>query len=38
LYFGAVGVRRMRHGVPTGLLADACAMIFAVIFCRWILG
>lgn len=38
VYFGAVGVRRMRHGVPTGLLADASAMIFSVIFCRWILG
>ncbi len=38
VYFGAVGVKRMRHGIPTGLLADACAMIFAVIFCRWILS
>ncbi len=38
VYFGAAGVRRMRHGIPTGLLADACAMIFAVIFCRLILG
>jgi len=38
VYFGSVGVRRMRHGIPTGLLADACAMIFAVIFCRMILG
>ncbi|MDB6071862.1 MAG: nucleoside recognition domain protein [Verrucomicrobiales bacterium] len=38
VYFGAVGVRRMRHGVPTGLLADGCAMIFSVIFCRWILS
>ena len=38
VYFGAVGVRRMRHGIPTGLLADAAAMIFAVVFCRWILS
>jgi spore maturation protein SpmA/spore maturation protein SpmB len=38
VYFGAVGVRRMRHGVPTGLLADGMAMIFSVIFCRWILS
>ncbi|MES2708891.1 MAG: nucleoside recognition domain-containing protein [Verrucomicrobiota bacterium] len=38
VYFGAVGVKRMRHGIPTGLLADACAMIFAVIFCRWLIG
>ena len=38
VYFGAVGVRRMRHAIPTGLLADACAVILSVIFCRWILG
>jgi spore maturation protein B len=38
VYFGAVGVRRMRHGIPTGLLADACAMIAAVIFCRLLIG
>ena len=38
VYFGAVGVRRMRHGIPTGLQADAMAMIFSVIFCRWILS
>lgn len=37
VYFGAVGVRRMRHGIPTGLLADACAMIAAIAFTRWLL-
>lgn len=38
VYFGAVGVRRMRHAIPTGLLADACAVIFSVITCRLLLG
>jgi spore maturation protein SpmA len=38
VYFGAVGVRRMRHAIPTGLLADACAVILSVIFCRLLLG
>lgn len=37
VYFGAVGVKRMRHGIPTGLLADACAMIAAVLFCKWLI-
>ena len=38
VYFGAVGIRRMRHAIPTGLLADACAVILSVIFCRLLLG
>lgn len=37
VYFGSVGVRRMRHGIPTGLLADACAMIASIAFTRWLL-
>lgn len=38
VYFGAVGLRRMRHAIPTGLLADACAVVLSVIFCRLLLG
>ena len=38
VYFGAVGVKRMRHAIPTGLLADACAVILSVIFCKILLG
>jgi len=38
VYFGAVGIKRMRHAIPTGLLADACAVILSVIFCRLLLG
>jgi spore maturation protein B len=35
VYFGSVGVRKMRHAVPTGLIAEAAAAIFAIIICRW---
>jgi spore maturation protein SpmA len=34
VYFGAVGVRRTRHAVPAGLVADAAGVIAAVIICR----
>jgi spore maturation protein B len=30
VYFGAVNIRKTRHAVPAGLLADAAAMIIAV--------
>jgi spore maturation protein B len=30
VYFGAVGIKKTRHAVPAGLLADAAAMIIAV--------
>ena len=36
VYFGAVGVRRTRHAIPTGLLADLAGIIAAVITCRYI--
>ncbi|HUP66378.1 MAG TPA: spore maturation protein [Thermoanaerobaculia bacterium] len=35
VYFGAVNVRKTRHAVPVGLIADAAAVIFAVLVCRW---
>lgn len=38
VYFGAVGVKRMRHAIPTGLMADACAVILSIIFCRLLLS
>lgn len=38
VYFGSVGVKRMRHGIPTGLLSDGCAMVASVIFCHWLIG
>jgi spore maturation protein SpmA len=38
VYFGAVGVTRARHAVPTGLVADLSGVIAAVAVCRWLLG
>jgi spore maturation protein SpmB len=35
VYFGAVGVRRTRHAVPAALIADAVAVIAAIVVCRW---
>jgi spore maturation protein B len=36
LYFGAVAVRRTRHAIPAGLIADATGVIAAVVICRWV--
>lgn len=38
VYFGAVGIKRTRHALPTGLIADAAAVILAVIFVRLLVG
>jgi spore maturation protein SpmA len=34
VYFGSVGVKRTRHAVPAGLVADAVGVIASVIICR----
>lgn len=34
VYFGSVGIRRVRHAVATGLIADFAAVVLAVIFVR----
>jgi spore maturation protein SpmA len=34
VYFGAVGVRRTRHAVPAGLIADAAGIVASVVICR----
>ena len=34
VYFGAVGVKRTRHAVPAGLIADTVGIIASVIICR----
>ncbi|MCL4179156.1 MAG: spore maturation protein [Verrucomicrobia bacterium] len=36
LYFGSVAVRRTRHAIPAGLIADATGVIAAVVICRWV--
>ncbi len=38
VYFGSVAVRRTRHAVPAGLLADATGVIASIIVCRWMFG
>jgi spore maturation protein SpmA len=35
VYFGAVGVKRTRHAVPAGLIADGAGIIASVVICRW---
>jgi spore maturation protein B len=34
VYFGAVSIKRTRHAVPAGLIADGVGMIASVIVCR----
>ncbi len=34
VYFGSVGIRRVRHAVWAGLIADAAGVIAAVVVCR----
>ncbi|MDZ7260576.1 MAG: spore maturation protein [candidate division KSB1 bacterium] len=38
LYFGSVGIKKTRHAVPAGLIADAAGLLAAVFFCRLIFG
>jgi spore maturation protein B len=34
IYFGAIGIKKMRHAVLTGLIADLAGIIASVIICR----
>jgi spore maturation protein SpmA len=34
VYFGAVGIKRTRHAVPAGLVADVVGVVASVIICR----
>jgi spore maturation protein SpmA len=38
VYFGSVGVKRTRHSIPAGLLADLTGVIASVIICRAVLS
>ena len=38
LYFGAVAVRRTRHSIAAGLIADATGVVASVIVCRLMFG
>lgn len=36
VYFGAANIRRTRHAIPAGLLADLAGIISTVIICRYL--
>ena len=38
VYFGAVNVKKTRHAIPAGLLADVTALFLAVFVVRWLFG
>ena len=38
VYFGAIGVKRTRHMIPSALVGDAVAAIVAVAVCLWMFG
>jgi spore maturation protein SpmA len=38
VYFGAVGIRRTRHAVLAGLVADAAGLIASVVICKLVFG
>ncbi|WP_252106887.1 MULTISPECIES: spore maturation protein [unclassified Halomonas] len=38
VYFGAVGISRIRHGLGCALLADAAGIIMAIGVCYWFFG
>ena len=35
VYFGAVGIKKTRHALPAGLIADAAGVLLAVYVCKW---
>ena len=36
VYFGAINIRRTRHAIPAGLLADFAGIVVAVLICRYL--
>ena len=38
VYFGAVGIKKTRHAVPAGLIADAAGVLLAVYIVKWWFG
>lgn len=35
VYFGSVGIKKFRHALLTGILADIAGIVAAVVVCRW---
>ncbi len=38
VYFGSVAVRRTRHAVAAGLIADLTGVVVSILICRWMFG
>lgn len=38
VYFGAVGIKKTRHAIPAGLIAELAGIIASIIVVRWLLG
>ena len=38
VYFGSVAIRKTRHAIAAGLLADLTGVIAAIIICRLVFG
>lgn len=38
VYFGSVAIRRTRHAVPAGLIADFAGVVSAIVICRLMFG
>jgi len=38
VYFGSIGVRRVRHSIAAGLIGDSVGLIMAVLICRLVFG
>jgi spore maturation protein B len=36
VYFGSVGIKKTRHAVPTGLIADAAGLLASLLICRMV--
>jgi spore maturation protein SpmA len=36
VYFGAIGIKRARHAVPAGLVADVVAILASVVICKMV--
>ncbi len=36
VYFGSVGIKKFRHSIPAGLLADLAGIIASVVICYWL--
>jgi spore maturation protein B len=35
IYFGSIGIKRTRHAIPAGLLADLTGIVVSVMVCRY---